>query len=70
MGRRVPPDTRRNADLSYFRTGYSSFEEFQREASWGGERLGKEELELLEELQADDDFDRKPRSARRRSVWD
>ena len=56
--------------MSYFRTRYNSFEEFQREASWGGDRLGKEELELLEELQADDEFDRRPRNRRRRSAWD
>ena len=56
--------------MSYFRNSYNSFEEFQREASWGGERLGKEELELLEELQAEDDFDKRPRNGRRRSVWD
>ena len=42
--------------VSYFRHRYSSFEEFQREGLHGGERLGKEELELLEELEAEDLF--------------
>lgn len=54
--------------MSYFRTGFNSFEEFQREGMFGGDTLGKEELELLRELEAEDDFD-KPK-ARRRSVWD
>ncbi|MBL4686730.1 MAG: hypothetical protein JKY37_19185 [Nannocystaceae bacterium] len=56
--------------MSYFRTGYNSFAEFQRESSWCAETLGKEELELLEDIQADDEFDQQPRSARRRSAWD
>jgi len=56
--------------MSYFRTRFSSFEEFQREASWGGNTFSKEELELLQELEADDDFDQAPRSRRRRNVWD
>ena len=42
--------------MSYFRHRYSSFEEFQREGLNGGERLGKEELELLDELEAEDLF--------------
>jgi hypothetical protein len=42
--------------VSYYRHRYSSFEEFQREGLQGGERLGKEELELLEELEAEDLF--------------
>jgi len=56
--------------LSYYRNSYTTFAEFQRESSWGDERLGKEELELLDELQAEDDFDKEPRARRRRSVWD
>lgn len=49
----------------YFRTGYNTFQEFQREALSGScshhESLGKEELELLEELEADELFDERPR---------
>jgi hypothetical protein len=47
--------------LSYFRTRFTSFEEFQREGLLGGESLGKEELELLRDLEDDDEFDRPPR---------
>lgn len=58
---------------TYFRTGYSTFQEFQREALSGSyshhESLGKEELELLEELEADELFDERPRR-RPRSRWD
>lgn len=55
----------------YFRNRFSSFEEFKRQ-SWdhGGRELGKEELELLEELEIADDFYKSPRNARRRRVWD
>lgn len=55
--------------MSYFRTRFNSFEEFQREGLLGGESLGKEELELLRELEEDDDFDRAPRRGYRRD-WD
>ncbi|MCX4242360.1 hypothetical protein [Paraliomyxa miuraensis] len=55
---------------TYFRTGYTTFQEFQREALSGSyshhESLGKEELELLEELELDELFDQAPR----RSRWD
>lgn len=55
---------------TYYRTGYTTFQEFQREALSGShshhESLGKEELELLEELEADELFDQAPR----RSRWD
>ncbi len=55
--------------MSYFRTGYRSFQEFQREAFAELPSLGKEELELLRELEDDDDvYAHRPR--RRRSVWD
>lgn len=54
--------------MSYFRTGFSSFEEFQREGFFGTDSLGKEEIELLRDLEDDDDFDR-PRHGRR-SDWD
>ncbi|MEX1363054.1 MAG: hypothetical protein AB1Z98_08005 [Nannocystaceae bacterium] len=57
---------------TFFRTGYATFQEFQREALGGSpshhESLGKEELELLEELEADELFDVSP--ARRRNRWD
>lgn len=56
--------------MSYFRHSFSSFEEFQREGMWeGGGSIGKDELEMLRELEAEDDpqdFKRR----RRRSVWD
>ncbi len=59
--------------MSYYRTGYNTFQEFQREALSGSyshhESLGKEELELLEELEAEEFFDRRPRRPRR-SRWD
>jgi hypothetical protein len=54
--------------MSYFRHQYQSFEEFVREGLFDGEILGKEELELLEEIEADDEFDR-PR-ARVRDRWE
>ena len=58
---------------SYFRSGYNSFQDFQREALRGSfshhESLGKEELELLEELDADEHFDQRPRRSLR-SRWD
>lgn len=54
--------------MSYFRHRYRSFEEFQREAFVELPSLGKEELELLAELEDDEDALRRPR--RRRSVWD
>lgn len=57
---------------NFFRTGYTSFQEFQREALSGPyshhESLGKEELELLEELEADELFDVAPRRNRRKGL--
>jgi hypothetical protein len=55
----------------YFRNRFSSFEEFKRQA-WdhGGRELGKDELELLEELQSDDEFYKRPNARKRRSPWD
>ena len=51
----------------YFRTRFSSFKEFQRVAfDYGGRELGKEEYELLDELEAADDFYKRPASRRRR----
>jgi hypothetical protein len=54
--------------LSYFRHHYRSFEEFQREAFVELPSLGKEELELLADLEDDEDAYHRPR--RVRSVWD
>jgi len=53
--------------MSYFRTRFTSFEEFQREGFFGSDVLGKEELELLHDLEDEEDFDR-PR--RKKSNWD
>ncbi len=55
-------------DMSYFRTRFRSFEEFQREVSYHREELGKDELELLRELEDEDNFDRRPRQAR--AYWE
>ncbi|EDM80718.1 hypothetical protein PPSIR1_12583 [Plesiocystis pacifica SIR-1] len=54
----------------YFRRRFSSFEEFQRESfDFGDRELGKDEIELLEELQAvDDQLYCAPKA--RRSPWD
>jgi hypothetical protein len=56
--------------MSYYRTGFTSFEEFKREALFGErEELGKEEYELLYELDDSDNLvrptQRPPRSRRR-----
>jgi len=52
--------------MSFFRTSFSSFEEFQREAL-RGERddLGKDELELLYDLEDSDNLTRPTQRARR-----
>jgi hypothetical protein len=55
--------------MSYFRRRFSSFEEFQREAFREGDELGKDELELLQELEDEDLFDIVARH-RRRPTWD
>lgn len=56
--------------MSYYRTGFTSFEEFKREALFGDrEELGKDELELLYELDDSDNLVRptaRPKRARRR----
>jgi hypothetical protein len=56
---------------TYFRTGYQSYQEFQREALSGSgsyhDSFGKEELDLLDELEADETFAERPR---RNSRWD
>ncbi len=52
----------------YFRRRFSSFEEFQRESfDFGDRELGKDELELIEELQSADEFFARPR---KRAYWD
>jgi hypothetical protein len=53
--------------LSYFRHSYTSFEEFRREALSvdEGEFLGKEELELLMDLEDEDQFDKRPTRKKR-----
>lgn len=55
--------------MSYFRNSFASFQEFQREGLPGGETLGREELEMLRELESDDDFET-PRRLRYLSPWD
>ncbi len=56
--------------MSYYRTGFSSFAEFKREGMYGGDRLGKEELELLKALEAEDDFLDPDREQKYRSPWE
>jgi hypothetical protein len=49
----------------YFRRRFSSFEEFQRESfDYGDRELGKDELELIEDLEAADEFAARPRRDR------
>jgi hypothetical protein len=56
--------------MSYYRTGFTSFEEFKREALLSDrEELGKDELELLYELDDSDNLvrpTRRPARSRRR----
>ncbi len=54
--------------MSYFRHSYSSFEEFRREALGSGDdsSLGKEELELLMDLEDEDQFHTRRRRVERR----
>ncbi|MCA9693268.1 MAG: hypothetical protein R3A51_18815 [Nannocystaceae bacterium] len=56
--------------MSYFRHRYSTFEEFQREALFHREDLGKDELELLQAMEDDDLYDRLPQNTRGRRRWD
>ncbi len=51
--------------MSYFRNAFTSFEEFKREALQDLEELGKEEIELMWEVEARDDFFRPPSRSRR-----
>ena len=51
----------------YFRRRFTSFEEFQRESfDYGDRELGKDELELIEDLEASDEFHKRPSRKR----WD
>lgn len=53
--------------MSYYRTAFTSFEEFQREALHGEcDDLGKEELELIYDLEDSDNLVRPAARARRR----
>ena len=56
--------------MNYFRTGFSSFAEFKREGMNVSDRLGKEELELLRALEADDEFMDPDRSDSYKSPWE
>jgi len=56
--------------MSYFRSTFTSFAEFQREGMNGSDRLGKEELELLRALEQDDDFCDPDRAQKYKSPWD
>jgi hypothetical protein len=53
--------------MSYFRHRFSSFEEFQREGLSESGELGKDELDLIDELEAQDELARGRR--RRRKAW-
>lgn len=53
--------------MSYFRSEFTSFEEFKREALQDFDDLGKEEIELLREVEERDNFHRRP--ARRRRAF-
>ncbi len=50
--------------MSYFRTEFTSFEEFKREALQDLDDLGKEEIELMREVEEKDNFHRRPRGRR------
>ncbi len=53
--------------MSYYRTGFTTFEEFQREAlRTDRDELGKEELELLYDLEDSDNLLRPARARRGR----
>jgi len=61
------PSSPPGASIMYFRRRFSSFEEFQRESfDFGDREFGKEELELIEELQVEDELYLKPSPGR----WD
>lgn len=50
--------------MSYFRNEFTSFEEFKREALQDLDDLGKEEIELMREVEMRDNFHRPPRRGR------
>lgn len=53
--------------MSYYRTAFTSFEEFKREALRGdSDELGKEELELIYDLEDSDNLVRPAARARPR----
>ena len=56
--------------MSYFRQSFTNFQEFQREVGrdWG-RQLGKEEYELLNEIEEGDRFYERPRRSQR-NEWD
>ncbi len=56
--------------MGYFRPGFSSFEQFQREGL-DAPTLDNEAFELLEAIDEIENFDRPPKRARgRMRVWD
>lgn len=52
--------------MSYYRNEFTSFEEFKREALQDLDDLGKEEIELIHEVELRDNFHRPPRRGKRR----
>jgi hypothetical protein len=53
--------------MSYYRNEFASFEEFKREALQDLDDLGKEEIELIREVELRDNFHRRPPKGRRPS---
>ena len=51
--------------MSYFRSEFTSFEEFKREALQDLDDLGKEEIELMREVEDHDNFHRRTARGRR-----
>jgi hypothetical protein len=57
--------------MSYFRQSYRTFREFQRETFFADGELGKEEIELLRDIEDDDAFmGERPERRARMSRWD
>lgn len=54
--------------MSYFRSEFTSFEEFKREGLRDSVELGKEELELIFEVEDRDNFHRRPPRRRRHTL--
>jgi hypothetical protein len=62
----VATDASQETHHMYFRRRFSSFEEFQRESfDYGDREFGKDEIELLEELESSDEFYKPRRRADR-----